>query len=63
MTDQMPREVSTQGKRALTFALQAAINHNQKNLKQLAIKKNPEKRTFAEKQAMKSDSSKNDKNK
>jgi hypothetical protein len=43
----------TQGsKNALRFILSSVASHNQKNLRELAVKKDPSKRTVAEKQAM-----------
>jgi hypothetical protein len=46
------KKVSNAGKRMLGFALQSALNHNQKNLAEMASKKNPSKLTIAEKEAL-----------
>ena len=46
--------VSNVAKRMLASTLKSVLSHNDKNLKELAIKKNPIKRTYAEKTALSS---------
>jgi hypothetical protein len=53
MNTQSQKPKVTQGsKNALRFILSSVASHNQKNLQELAVKKDPSKRTIAEKQAI-----------